>query len=252
MGNDEVTDLDPEEQQLRQDMEDTRSSMTEKLGKLEEKVASTVEGAANAVTDTVESVKGAVAGTVESVRESVHDTVNAVKNSLDLPLQVDRHPWPMMGGSVVVGFIIGRFLGGSSARAETPPATTRKPTKSHGNGWGGPKTPRPAASAEPETGLLAKLTQQFAPEIEKLKGLAIGSMFGLVRDMVNTATPPQVGSQIAQVIDDLTSKLGGKPISGSVSSFFAQGPSAEEGPPREKVTTLGNAAFPGRGGFENR
>jgi len=255
MGNEEVTDLDPEEAKLRQEMEDTRSSMTDKLERLENKVAATVEGAANAVTETVESVKGAVEGTVETVKDSVQGTVAAVKDTLNVPLQVDRHPWLMMGGSVALGFAVGRFLGG--AAPPTQAATSgpgRKTQKAHGNGWSGSKqteSARPAAAQSEGPSLLSKLTQQFGPEMDKIKGLAIGAMFGLVRDMVNKATPPQVGSQIAQVIDDITSKLGGKPISGPVSSYFSQGESADEsGAFREKASPAGAASFPGRGGFD--
>jgi ElaB/YqjD/DUF883 family membrane-anchored ribosome-binding protein len=254
MGNEEVTDLDPEEAKLRQEMEDTRTSMTEKLERLETKVASTVEGAANAVTETVESVKGAVEGTVETVKESVQGTVEAVKDTFNLSLQVDRHPWLMVGGSVAVGFAVGHLVGGSTPATETTsqPAAARKPHKHHGNGFSGaaPEKGRTAAKAEGPS-LLGKLTQQFGPEIDKLKGLALGAMLGLVRDMVNKATPPQVGSQIAQVIDDITCKLGGKPIAGPVSEYFAQDQPAEEtGPPREKASPVGAASFPGRGGFE--
>lgn len=260
MDHEEVTDLDPEEAKLRQEMENTRSAMSEKLERLENKVAATVEGAANAVTDTVESVKGAVEGTVETVKESVQGTVEAVKKTFDLPRQVDRHPWAMMGGSVALGFAVGHFLGGRSAPStqtlSAGVAATRKPQKAaHGNGWSGAKpaeSTRPAARAEGPS-LVTKLVQQFGPEIDKLKGLAVGALLGVVRDMVNKATPPEVGSQIAQVIDDITCKLGGKPISGPVSSYFGQDQPAEEtGPPREKPSPVGAAAFPGRGGFERR
>jgi len=255
MGNEEVTDLDPEEAKLRQEMEDTRMSMTEKLERLETKVANTVEGAANAVTETVESVKGAVEGTVETVKDSVQGTVAAVKETFDVPLQVNRHPWLMMGGSVALGFAVGHLIGGPAPSTQASPSgPARKPQKGHGNGWSGSKqteTARPAAAKPEGPSLLAKLTQQFGPEMDKLKGLAIGAMLGLVRDMVNKATPPQVGSQIAQVIDDITSKLGGKPISGPVSSYFSQGEPAEEsGAFREKASPAGAASFPGRGGFE--
>lgn len=260
MDHEEVTDLDPEEAKLRQEMEDTRSSMTEKLERLENKVAATVEGAANAVTETVESVKGAVEGTVETVKESVHGTVEAVKETFDVPLQVDRHPWAMLGGSLALGFAVGRLLPGSSAPStkslSTGMASAKKPQKAaHGNGWSGAKqteSARPAAQAEGPS-ILTKVMQQFGPELEKLKGLAVGAVLGVVRDMVSKATPPQVGSQIAQVIDDVTSKLGGKPISGPVSSYFGQDQPAEEtGASREKPSPVGASTFPGRGGFERQ
>jgi prophage DNA circulation protein len=90
-----------------QDIEDTRSAITEKLEILEERVRETVEGAQSSVEDIVENVKdmvdttveavrhgaegaqSTVEGIVENIRETVGDTVETVKRTLyEFPLNM--------------------------------------------------------------------------------------------------------------------------------------------------------------------
>jgi len=71
--------------------------------------------------------------------------------------------------------------------------------------------------------VLSELGETFKTEITKLKGLALGTMLGVVRDMVTSSAPPQLGPELAEVIDSLTVKLGGKPIEGPVLSMFQDG-----------------------------
>jgi hypothetical protein len=63
---------------------------------------------------------------------------------------------------------------------------------------------------------LSSLATQFAPELAQLKSMALGAMLGIVRDMVSQSAPPQFGPQLAEVVDNLTVKLGGKPVQGPV------------------------------------
>ena len=64
---------------IREQMEDTRTSLTEKLETLESQVASTVQGATTNVAETVEAVKE----TVEAVKDTVQQTVTTVKESVE-------------------------------------------------------------------------------------------------------------------------------------------------------------------------
>src|SRR5947209_5600271 len=118
-------DNEPEEV-IKHQMLETRASLAEKLETLEQQVVGTVQSATTAVTDTVESVKDAVQETVEMARASVHHTVEAVKDTFDLSLQVRRHPWFMMAGSVALGYAGGCLLN----RAGHRPSTTAGPTLS--------------------------------------------------------------------------------------------------------------------------
>src|SRR5947208_14305774 len=111
--------MDPQPDVIRQQIEDTRSSLTDKLETLEAEVKGTVQSDR----DTVESAKEAVESTLSSAKETVEDTISSVKDTVasatetvkrtfDIPYQVDRHPWAMLGLSAVAGCLCGALLGG--------------------------------------------------------------------------------------------------------------------------------------------
>jgi len=49
-----------------------------------------------------------------------------------------------------------------------------------------------------------------------VKGLALGALFGLVRDWATQNLPGNLAPQIHEVIDNVTAKLGGTRIEGAV------------------------------------
>ena len=51
---------------------------------------------------------------------------------------------------------------------------------------------------------LGALARQFAPELDKLKGLAVGAVVGLIRDMVKQSLPDELGGRLSEVLDDTT------------------------------------------------
>lgn len=224
-------DTEPEEV-IRHQMLETRASLAEKLETLEQQVVGTVQSATNAVADTVESVTEAVQETVEMARSSVHGTVEAVKETFDLPRQVRAHPWVMFGGSVALGYASGCLL------ARTRPATDRRylkaapslstlaashPGSERDGGLAGSEAAaswEATASLSGRDGLLDELGERFKGELTQLKGLALGTMLGVVRDVVANSAPPQLGPELAQIIDSATVKLGGRPIKGPVLQMF--------------------------------
>src|SRR5262249_44963355 len=76
--------------------------------------------------------------------------------------------------------------------------------------------PAAAPHSGSQPGLLRNLAERFAPEIDQLKGLAIGVALGLVRDMVKDSVPPGLAPQLENIIDSVTQKLGGQTVSGPV------------------------------------
>src|SRR5207248_9142807 len=109
---------DQEPDMIRRQMEAQRAALAAKLETLETKIVDTVEGAREAVQETVQSVKEGVRDSVDTVKESVHSSVEAVKGTFDIPLQVDRHPWIMVGGAVALGFTAGCLIN-RATRQET-------------------------------------------------------------------------------------------------------------------------------------
>src|SRR5262249_31653769 len=173
---------------IRQQMEQTRTALTEKLETLEQQVVGTVQGATTAVAETVENVKDAVQQTVDTVKDSVQETVETVKETFDLARQGDRHPWLMLGGSAAVGELGAYLLRESSSTkagpgrfgTESPPRAVWSTPQSNGGLSNGGLRDYPSAlderasSASSRSSWLGTLSETYGEEIGKLKGLALG------------------------------------------------------------------------------
>jgi len=185
---------------IREQMEETRASLADKLEALETQLSDKVEGTAEAVANTVETVQ---------------ETVSSVKDSLDLSKQVERHPWLMMGGAVVVGYVAGSLMTPSKpsvaegyAEALPPPPTpipAQRPAASSvhtGNGNGRHHAAEPAQEKE----------GPLQEGLQLLKGLALGSLMSVLREMLTKALPTSLAADATKVVDEMTEKLGGKPL----------------------------------------
>jgi hypothetical protein len=94
---------------IRQQMDETKFQLSDKLESLELQVSETVQQTGAAVNTTV----AAVQETVESVTEGFRDAAQSVTNAFDLRLQIERHPWIVVGGSFVLGYFLNDLLSGS-------------------------------------------------------------------------------------------------------------------------------------------
>jgi len=233
--------MENEPELIRNQMQDTRTALTEKLEALEQHVvetvqnttstvAETVQSVKDAVEDTVSTVKGTVEKTVDTVTGSVHQTVETVKDAIDVPGHVQRHPWLMMLGSMAVGFVGGRLLnnaahgmmGRGSSRSRNASSFTETMTKAsipadsgHHNGARGDTNGASKSEEQPSSigaGLLSGLAEAYHEELDKLKGLGISAVTGVVRDLVKQSVSGEIGSRLTELVDDLTKKMGGKPF----------------------------------------
>ena len=216
--------MDREQEVIHQQMEETRADLTDKLSALESKVSGTVQTATQvvesakevvsdtveAVTDTVESVKEkvkevteSVGDAVDGVKESVQGTFNTVAESLNLKLQAERHPWAIFGGAVAVGCLGGYLLSG--------PRQTSRPA-AQASERGSASKPKTNGSHHPK----AEASNWFWDQLRAFRGLAVGTMMGVVRDLVTRSLPENLQEQVSGELDHLTKGLGGEPIKGSV------------------------------------
>jgi hypothetical protein len=221
---------------IQEQMEETRSALADKLGALGQKITGTVE----TVSDVVEETVSAVAETVENVGETAEEAVEAVKETFNIPKQFNRHPWLFVGGSVILGFVGGKMLFSSQQRTRElyQPSTTQKaeemprymsqpaeytPEASQGGdrfkrpgrqdtGNGHGKAPRESESA----GFLGGLVQKFMPDLNKLKELALGTVFATARDLITQNMPQNLKKEVVHVMDDMAVHAGGKPIQGKI------------------------------------
>jgi len=212
--------VDSELEVIRHEMEDTRASLADKLDTLENQVLGTVHDATAAVAHTVEDVRSVV----DSVTESVKEGVESVKETLNLSEQVRRHPWGMLCGAAAAGFFGGWLIGPSRKETVTVPAgIPREPFTS-------PVREKPA---EPTS---AAEESVFAEPLQAMKSLALGSLMGLVREMVSKGLPENIKDDVVKVLDDFTGKIGGKVVPPSEEEKLAEtsAASVEEKSPNGK------------------
>jgi ElaB/YqjD/DUF883 family membrane-anchored ribosome-binding protein len=190
--------MDPQPDVIRHQIDETRSSLTEKLETLEAEVKGTVQSARE---------------TVETAKESVQETISNVKRTFDIPYQVDRHPWAMLGLSLVSGVVAGAVLGGrmsadrriarrlSEASVEPPERGETTPEAA----WSRPTQGEPGRS-----GFMDKLGRQLGGELEKAKDLAITTLVGVVGDVARRSIPA-LGQAVEEMMTRVASQVGAPP-----------------------------------------
>jgi len=219
--------MDDQPEVIRQQMEEKRSQLAEKLEALENQVSETVQATTTAVTDTVDAVKETVENVTETVKGTVEqatEAVHSVGKALDIRLQTEQHPWVVFGGSVAVGFTVAQLLPSTSAHTshgsndrtwQSRLPALEATSSSQGNGHQAAAAPPPATEARTEPQEESK-TSWLWDQIGRLKGLAVGSLMGVVREMAARNLPGAIGQRVAQEVDSITSHLGGEPIHGSL------------------------------------
>jgi ElaB/YqjD/DUF883 family membrane-anchored ribosome-binding protein len=213
------------EERIKQEMQETRSALAEKLETLEQKVVGVVgavEEATSVVGDTVGAIKETVQDTVNAVNDEVHESVASVRDFLDVKSRVQEHPWLMVGGSVAVGYCLGVLL--DKSKTSGPSATSAIGEAASQTAIG---NQAPSNGHRIETATQAAAQGQlnlWAPEIAKLKGLALGVLFGTAREMIASSLPEPVGHDIKEVIDSATRKVGGEPIPSSAFASLMEPP----------------------------
>ena len=175
-------------------------------------MADSVHHVTETMNETVTAVKEGVHETVDTVKEAVHQTVNGVKESLDVKRHVQKHPWAMMGTAVGLGYLGGCLIPLRPPRLDRADAVVSyPPMPALSEGQGRPSRPVPSrkrATMRQQTWL----SELLAPEIERIKALAIGTTFALIRDIVLPAFPPALSPHVRDVIEGVGTKLGGEPI----------------------------------------
>jgi ElaB/YqjD/DUF883 family membrane-anchored ribosome-binding protein len=210
--------VDRELEVIRDEMEQTRASLADKLGTLENQVRETVSGASEAVSSTVEGVKEVVS--------NVTDTVESVTETLNISKQVEQHPWAAVGIAVATGFIASQLIGRSS-RSDSERAAeesrryepTAEPRLTPYLEPAPAPAPTPQPRQEEESSMLSGL-ESMLPDLKgigntvvsALGGLAVGSVMNVVRDLVVRGLPQEWHGDLTGMVDQVTRQLGGKPL----------------------------------------
>jgi ElaB/YqjD/DUF883 family membrane-anchored ribosome-binding protein len=233
--------MEDQSKAIMKDMEETRTSMTEKLEALETHVLEKVQP----VTDAVERVSEAAANIVENVKETVHDvtekveatvhgvaekveaTTKAISSAFNLRKQTERHPWAVFGIAATTGCMIGSFLGRRKQRREKAAQSADWSRSKHGKGGNG-SSHQTESTKRPKGNKGIQHESWFMDSLRHMKGVALGSMMSYIRDLSKLAIPGAIGNKIAQEVESLTKRMGGEPIQGSVLEPESEHPSEEQ------------------------
>jgi hypothetical protein len=213
----EPEDVVNDEDQLHEQMQDTREAIVEKIELLEKKVMDSTVKAVTESVGTILDTTGAVKETVETVKETVHETVNSIKEFLDVRQHTRRHPWMATLGAMVVGYGLERLFFSPRSKAATalPPPSSGQPARAaagaHRNGGHRSKREGPSLVK----GWLNTLGEKFEPEIDQVKKAAMGITLSLLRDFVVQSVPetwhPQVSDTFRQFAEKMNVEITDSP-----------------------------------------
>jgi ElaB/YqjD/DUF883 family membrane-anchored ribosome-binding protein len=226
--------MDDKSEVIRKQMEDTRASLGEKLEALESQVTDTVQATTTAVSDTVEAVKDTVENVTESVKDTVQSVSDTVSQTFDIQGHVERHPWLMFGGSVVAGCMTAYLLSPSSSQKKEKRSTwfsqpqQGEPVRANGAYASEPQPQAGESLASSAMSWLGGPSGWLGEQLNRVKGLALGTLMGTIRDMASQALPDALGHRVAEEVDRFTTHMGAEPIHGSVLPEKQEDPEAKE------------------------
>jgi ElaB/YqjD/DUF883 family membrane-anchored ribosome-binding protein len=211
--------MDQEPDVIRQQIDETRESLTEKLETVESLVKEKVSAVTEGVEKTIDTVKAKVEDTVQAVSNTVENTVHSVRRTFDVPHQVRCHPYAMTGGALALGATLGYLLlprrhsfAHRSYEDRTPSYTPPPPPPSSFA-----EEPRHYEERRPERpSLLSGLLEPLTAEFDKVKATAIGALLGMVRDAALRSVPPSLASKVEEIVNDITRRAGGDVVSGPI------------------------------------
>jgi hypothetical protein len=132
-----------------------------------------------------------------------HAGAATLQDACNLARQVDRRPWTMVAGAAALGFLGGRLLRRHGASPVCAGITVAD--RLAGAGVNG------APHGVNEPSWLAALAVALQPELAELKGLALGAVLSLARDVITESMAGPAERKVASVLDRMTVKLGGRP-----------------------------------------
>jgi ElaB/YqjD/DUF883 family membrane-anchored ribosome-binding protein len=160
-------------QDVREILE-TRNAISQKIEMLEHRIQETVEGTRTAVEEMVDRVK-----------DVADEFVDRTKQTFDPTYQVNQHPWAMVGGAILVGYVLGTL--------ESRMASGARPSGVYP--YYSPDAEQEGARVMPTTGrrqqsnVWQDVSQEISGEIEHAKHAVIEVGRTFVRDFFQQALP---------------------------------------------------------------
>lgn len=205
--------MDQRSESIQREIDDTRSSMTEKMEQLESKVK----------------------GTVDDVKDSVDTTIETIKSNLDLNRIVNDQPWLMFGGSILLGYMLGtmgdeqrKVMFESSVHTSDQSNQARSP----GDGYTSPAQPA-SAQQHSEPGFMDEVMNRLGDEMDALKEAAIHTTSKMFRELLHENLP--------QFADEFERARTQRTESAPMSSANEQPPTAASRPSDSYARSVGGS-----------
>jgi len=206
---------------IREEMEETRASLANKLEVLETQVRDTVQSATDTVASAVDGAKEVVSSVSEGAKqvvETVSETVENVKESLSISRYVERYPWASVGVAAAAGFVAAQLIptsrstAGDSSEA-LPPASSGSYTPSAASSYQ-PSTTAPPHHEE-SSAWSGAVKGALGTAVGTVEGLAVGTLMSAIKDLVVRGLPQQWQGELTRLVDQVTTQLGGKVMQGN-------------------------------------
>jgi len=209
---------------IRDEMEQTRASLADKLGALETQVRETVSGAAEAVNSTVEGVKEAVSSVSDGVKEvvgSVSETVESVTESVtdtfNVPKHVENNPWLAFGAAVAAGVVLSQLTrmvhlpaphpAASPERTPDPRAAfvpAQPPPQQHEESILGSVG---SGAIEAIEGMMPDVKGVMNTVVSGLGGMAVGTVMNVIRELATESVPEQWKGEVSKLVNQVSDQL---------------------------------------------
>lgn len=133
----------------------------------------------------VADTSSAIAAKLAILEHRVQETVDAVKHKVDFHYQVKQRPWLMVGGSLLVGYALGRRRGRSSTTTEMSRVSS--------------------ARAQLPQSVASQATSQAQDHLASFKGAALAAITSTLWAMAKQVLLPAV-----RQVDDAMDKAGAR------------------------------------------
>ena len=153
---------------------ETRNAISQKIEMLEHRIQETVEGTKTTVEEMVDRVK-----------DAADEFVDRTKETFDPTYQVQRHPWAMVGGAILVGYVLGTL---ESRMSSGPGSSGVYPYYPPDAGQEGASI-MPSAGGRRESNMWQEISREMSGEIEHAKHAVIEVGRTFVRDFFEQALP---------------------------------------------------------------
>jgi hypothetical protein len=135
----------------------------------------------------VADASSAIAEKLAILEHRVQETVDAVKHGVDFHYQIKQRPWLMIGGSLLVGYALGRRRDRSSTTTDTSRV--------------------PSARAQSPQSFAGQGTRQVQDHLASFQGAALAAVTSTLWAMAKQVLLPA-----ARRVDDVIAKAGAQPV----------------------------------------